>query len=198
VPSIDIDALLIAIRIASFGHGMDLTTVCPSCNHQEEISVDLRIVNDNLKIGDYAQSLQVGDLEIFFRPISYRDVNENNQMQFEQQQGLRLLSSNDVDEKAKAEQLTKSLAAINELTLKTITQSIAAIKTPGATVSEPAFIAEFLNNCDRAIFARLKDRAIELRQQSEIMPLSLECSNCNHKYSQPFTLDMSSFFGDAS
>jgi hypothetical protein len=198
VPNIDMDALLIAIRIASFGHAMDLTTVCPSCNHQEEISVDLRVVNDNLKIGDYTQSLQVGDLEVFFRPISYRDVNENNQMQFEQQQGLRLLSNDAIDEKTKAEQLTKSLAAINDLTLKTITQSIAAIKTPGATVTEPAFISEFLKNCDRAIFARLRDRAIELRQQSEIMPIAIECNNCNHKYSQPFTLDMSSFFGDAS
>jgi len=198
VPNIDMDVLLIAIRIASFGHAMDLTTVCPSCNHQEEISVDLRVVNDNLKIGDYTQSLQVGDLEVFFRPISYRDVNENNQMQFEQQQGLRLLSNDAIDEKTKAEQLTKSLAAINDLTLKTITQSIAAIKTPGATVTEPAFISEFLKNCDRAIFARLRDRAIELRQQSEIMPIAIELNNCYHKYSQPFTLDMSSFFGDAS
>jgi hypothetical protein len=198
VPSIDIDALLIAIRIASFGHGMDLTTQCPSCNHQEEITIDLRSVNDNLRIGNYHESLHIGDLEVFFKPLSYQDVNENNQQQFEQQQGLRLLQDPNVDEKTKAEQLSRSVAAINELTLKTITQSIAVIKTPGAAVTEPEYIYEFLKNCDRAVFNRLRDHAIELRQHSEVQPVAIKCNNCSHEYQQPFTLDMSSFFADAS
>ena len=33
MPSQDIDAVMIAIRIASFGHGMDINTQCPACNH---------------------------------------------------------------------------------------------------------------------------------------------------------------------
>jgi hypothetical protein len=198
MPSIDIDALLIAIRIASFGHGMDLTTQCPSCNHQEEITIDLRSVNDNLRIGNYHESLHIGDLEVFFKPLSYQDVNENNQQQFEQQQGLRLLQDPNVDEKTKAEQLSRSVAAINELTVRTITQSIAVIKTPGAAVNEFEHIYEFLNNCDRAVFGRLRDHAIELRQHSEVQPIAITCSNCSHEYQQPFTLDMSSFFADAS
>jgi hypothetical protein len=198
MPSVDIDAMLIAIRIASFGHGMDLTTVCPSCNHQEEITIDLRAVNDKLRIGNYQESLHIGDLEVFFRPLSYRDVNENNQQQFEQQQGLRILSDDSVDEKTKADQLGKSMTAINELTLKTIAQSIAAIKTPGASVSESEFIMEFLKNCERTVFNRIRDYAIDLRVNSEIQPINLKCNNCSHEYQQPFTLDMASFFGDAS
>ena len=198
VPSIDIDALLIAIRIASFGHGMDLTTVCPSCSTEEEITVDLRSVNDKLQIGNYHESLQVGDLEVFFRPLSYQEVNQNNQQQFEQQQGLRILADDSVDAVTKADQLSRSVAAINELTLQTIAHSIAVIKTPGAEVAEPEFIYEFLKNCDRAVFGRLRDHAIQLRQHSEIQPIAIQCNHCQHKYQQPFTLDMSSFFADAS
>jgi hypothetical protein len=198
VPSIDIDALLIAIRIASFGHAMDINTTCPSCDHRDDITVDLRRVNDALTIGNYQQGLTVGDLEVFFKPMSYRDINRNNQIQFEQQQGLRILNDDSVDEKTKADQLIKSMAAINELTLNTIAQSIAAVKTPSGTVTETEYIAEFLKNCDRAVFAKLRDHAISLRETSEIKPLDIECANCNHKYHQPFTLDMSSFFGAAS
>ena len=198
IPSIDIDSLLIAVRIASFGHGLDLTTRCPNCSHEEEITIDLRSVNDQLTIGDYNTSLHIGDLEIYFKPLSYRDVNENSQQQFDQQQGLRLLQDPNIDEKTKAEQLARSVAAINELTVRTIAQSVAAIKTPGATVTEFEHIYEFLNNCDRAVFNRLRDHAIDLRQQSEIQPIDIQCSSCEHKYQQPFTLDMSSFFADAS
>lgn len=198
MPSIDIDALLIAIRIASFGHGLDLNTECPSCSNQEEITVDLRSVNDKLTIGNYGASLPVGDLEVFFKPLTYKNVNENNQIQFEQQQGLRILADDSIDEKIKAEQLAKSVAAINDLTLRTISQSIAMIKTPGADVTEQAFIHEFLKNCDRAVFNRLRDHAIELKQRSEIQPIAMKCGECQHEYQQPFTLDMSSFFADAS
>jgi hypothetical protein len=198
MPSIDIDALLIAIRIASFGHGMDLTTVCPNCGHEEEITLDLRSVNDKLRIGNYRDSLKIGDLEVYFRPLSYREVNENNQLQFEQQQGLRVLSDPGIDEKTKAEQLTRSVAAINELTVRTIAQSIAVIKTPDAAVTEYNHIYEFLNNCDRAVFGQLRDHAIELRQHSEVKPIDITCNNCSHEYQQPFTMDMSSFFADAS
>lgn len=198
MPSIDIDALLIAIRIASFGHALDLNTQCPNCNHQEEITVDLRAVNDQLRLGNYHESVHLGDLEVFFRPLNYREVNENSQQQFEQQQGLRMLADPNVDEIVKAEQLSKSMAAINNLTVRTIAQSIAAIKTPGAVVTEPEHIHEFLNNCDRAVFNRLRDHAIELRQHSELRPIDIRCSNCEHEYQQPFTLDMSSFFADAS
>jgi hypothetical protein len=74
----------------------------------------------------------VGNLEFYFKPISYRDVNQNNQTQFEQQQALRLIDNDQVEESAKLEQLNVSMRVINQLTLKTVAQSIGAIKTPDA------------------------------------------------------------------
>lgn len=198
MPSTDIDAVLIAIRIASFGHGMDISTMCPSCNHQDDIRIDLRAINDQIHSADYEKSLSVGNLEFYFKPVNYRDVNRNNQTQFEQQQALRVIDNEDVEESIKLEQLNKSMKIINDLTLKTVAQSIGAIKTPDALVTETAFILEFLNNCDSKIFAQLRDHVIALRQSTEIKPIDLSCPECNHHYTQPFTLDMASFFEGAS
>ena len=198
MPSTDIDAVLIAIRIASFGHGMDIDTTCPKCNHTDEITLDLRAINDQIRPGDYDKSLNVGNLEFYFKPINYTDVNQNNQVQFEQQQALRIVNSDEIEESVKVEQLNRSMRVINELTLKTIAQSISAIKTPDALVSEIEYIFEFLNNCDSKLFAQLRDYVIALKQASEIKPIDLACPECSHKYTQPFTLDMASFFGTAS
>jgi len=198
MPSTDIDAVLVAIRIASFGHGMDVNTTCSSCNHQDEITVDLRIINDQILPGEYDKSLSVGNLEFYFKPINYKDVNQNNQVQFEQQQALRILDNAEAEETAKLAQLNQSMKVMNELTLKTVAQSIGAIKTPDALVTEINYIFEFLNNCDSRVFAQLRDHVIALKQASEIKPINLICTECGHKYSQPFTLDMASFFGDAS
>jgi hypothetical protein len=198
MPSTDIDAVLVGIRIASYGHEMEIGTTCPACNEADEISVDLRRVNDMISVGNYDQVLHIGDLEIYFKPITYRTVNQNNQVQFEQQQALRVLDNDDVEETVKLAQLNQSMKIMNSLTLKTVAQSIGAIKTPDALVTELDYIYEFLNNCDSKLFAKLRDHVISLKQASEIKPINLTCSECSHKYTQPFTLDMASFFGDAS
>jgi hypothetical protein len=103
-----------------------------------------------------------------------------------------------VDDKIKLEQLNKSMAVINDTTLNTVAQSIAAIKTPQAMVTETEFIVDFLKNCDSKKFNQLRDYVIGLKQASEIKPIELTCTECSYKYTQPFTLDMASFFGDAS
>jgi hypothetical protein len=197
MPSTDIDAVLVGIRIASYGHEMEIGTTCPACNEADEISVDLRRVNDMISAGNYDQVLNIGDLEIYFKPITYRTVNQNNQVQLEQQQAMQLINS-DADEKIKIDQLNKSIAVINETTLNTVAQSIAAIKTPQAMVTETEFIVDFLKNCDSKKFNQLRDYVIGLKQASEVKPLDLICKECSHKYKQAFTLDLSSFFEDAS
>ena len=198
MPNIDLSPVLIAIRIASYGHGMDITTACPACTHEQELTLDLRVINDKILPGNYDRSLNVGNLEFYFKPISYRDVNQNNQIQFEQQQALRALDNDQVEDTDKLEQLNVSMRVINQLTLKTVAQSIGAIKTPDALVTETEHIFEFLNNCESRLFAQLRDHVIALKQASEIKPIDLVCNECSHKYTQPFTLDMASFFGDAS
>lgn len=197
MPAADLDAVLVGIRIASYGHAMDLEVTCPACNADESVSVDLRVVNDNLKIGDYEKSLSISDLEFWFQPIPYKIVNDNNQMQMEQQQAMRVLDS-DADDTVKLAQLNRSMLMINEVTLRTIAQSIAAIKTPQALVSETEFIIDYLKNCESKIFNQLRDHVIAIKQKSDVQPLAMQCKECNHEYSQPFTLDLSSFFADAS
>jgi hypothetical protein len=41
-PSVDINAILVAIRIASYGHEMELTSQCPKCETVDDYGIDLR------------------------------------------------------------------------------------------------------------------------------------------------------------
>lgn len=197
-PAMDVDTLLIAIRIASYGHDMDFGTKCPKCGHECEHTVDLRGVLDTLRAPDYSQCLRAGDLEIFFKPMSYRDLNDNNAIQFENQKLLTMLPDGEIPDKQKMEALTNALQRITEITVRALSQSIAAIKTPQALVSELPFIEELLKNCDRDLFNRIKDHIIDLKGQSEMPPMKLTCPECQNQYDQAVTLDMSSFFASAS
>jgi hypothetical protein len=197
-PAMDIDSLLIAIRIASYGHDMDFGTKCPKCGHECEHTVDLRGVLDRMRTPDYDKSLQSGDMEIFFRPMTYKNLNDNNAIQFENQKLLQMLPDSEVPDNEKMSALGVALKRITEITVNALAQSIAAIKTPQALVSEPEYIEELLKNCDRDLFNRVRDQIVELKAQAEMPAMNLTCPECKNEYEQAVTLDMSSFFVPAS
>jgi hypothetical protein len=198
VPSIDLDTILIAIRIASYGHDMEFATTCPACQDTTERSVDLRTMLDALRAPDYAAHVSHGDLSIYFRPLNYKNLNDNSALQYEQQKLLQVIPDSTISEADKMTALTQAFKSLTEITIRSLAISITAIKTPQALVSEPAHIEEFLKNCERDLFNQIRDHVLQLREQSELQPLKLECTACNHQYQQALTLDMASFFAPAS
>ncbi len=198
VPNIDLNPLLIAIRIASHGHEMNLNTTCPACKHEEEYSVDMRTILDQLRIPNFAETINHGDLEIVFRPVSYEQQNQSSILQFEQQKILAALPASDLPEQEKMSRLNQALKVVTDLTIQIVCQSIAVIKTANAAVTDSTQIEEFLRNCESKVYNQIRDHVILLRQQSEIPPMKIKCTECNHEYQQPVDLDIANFFDSAS
>jgi hypothetical protein len=198
VPSIDLDTILIGIRIASYGHEMEFGTTCPACEDVSERAVDLRTMLDSLRAPDYTAQVTHGDLEIYFRPLSYKNLNDNSQLQFEQQKLLQVIPDTTVSDQQKMEALNQAFRQLTEITIRSLATSVTAIKTPQALVTEPNYILDFLQNCDRELFNRIREHVLKLREQSELQPLKLQCTACNRQYEQMLTLDMVSFFAPAS
>ena len=197
-PGADVNSILIAIRMASFGHEMELNSACPACNNVDEYTIDLRIVLDGLKMPDYMTPLQQGDLEIALKPMTYRDQNDVNLNQFEQQRVIQSATESDIAEEKKLELLNTALKTITELTVSALKWNIASIRTPQVLVTDPEHIEEFLRNTDRKLFVTIRDLIIEKRSISEFKPVKIKCVACNHEYDQTVTLDHTSFFDQAS
>jgi hypothetical protein len=198
VPAMDVDTILVAIRIASYGHTLEMTTQCPSCKTDEDYGLDLRQVLDQMKSPDYTKSIQYRDIELFFKPMNYKNLNDNNAMQFEEQRILGMLPDTEIPDQDKMAALSAALKKITEITVRALAQSISTIKTPNALVTEPEYIEEFLQNCDRGLFNQIRDHIINIKNESEIKPVTIKCAHCSHEYEQPMTLDMTSFFAAAS
>jgi hypothetical protein len=198
IPAVDVDTILVAIRIASYGHNMEISTTCPNCSHEADYGLDLRRVLENMKAPDYSLPIIEGDLEIFFKPMTYQNLNENNQRQFEEQKILQVLPGTDMPDDQRMSALSAALMKITEITVQALSQSIAAVKTPAALVTEPEYIEDMLKNCDRRLFAKIRDHIVDSKAAAEIQPMTLQCTECTREYQQAVTLDMTSFFEDAS
>lgn len=198
MPGPDLNAILIAIRIASYGANMDVETTCTSCGHTDDYTVNLNSILDSMPKSNFAQSVDHGDLQIYFKPVDYQTQNEINLLQFEQQRILQQLQEADYTEDQKMKLLNNALHEITKLTVRAIASSIAGVRTPAAMVANYSHIEEFLNNCDRNLFVKIRDHAIKLKTDAELPPLKLTCSECKHQYEQAMIMDSTNFFGAAS
>ncbi len=197
-PSIDINAILVALRIASYGHELEITSTCPKCAEPGDFNLDLRTVLDQIKSPDFAECIKHGDLEIFFKPMDYAEQHATNHEQWQEQRLIQMIPGSDLPDDEKIAKLNEALQKLTKLTVNALKHSIACIKTPKAMVTETEFISEFLSNCDRKLFNQIRDQVIVYRESTEFKPMQLTCHSCEHKYNQALTLDMASFFEPAS
>ena len=198
IPAMDVDTILVAIRIASYGHNMEVSTKCPHCQNEDDYGIDLRMMLESMKAPDYSMPVTAGDLEIFFKPMTYKNLNDNNHRQFEEQKILETLPGVEMPNEQRMSALSAALMKITEITVHALSQSIAAVKTPDALVSDPEHIEDMLKHCDRRLFSKIRDHIINIKSQAEIQPMTLKCAACEKEYQQTVTLDMTSFFEDAS
>lgn len=198
MPAMDIDTVLIAIRIATYGHEMPITTKCPQCDTETDYGVDLRRTLETIGRPEYNRTLEVSDLKITLKPMTYKQINANSMTQFEDQKTMQMLQDEGIDAQTRAAKLGEVLKKITAMTAHALAENIAVVVTPQAQVTNIDHISEWLANCDRTIFAKVKDHILDMKSRAELQPLQIKCGNCGHEYPQPFTLDMSNFFGDAS
>ena len=197
MPNIDIDTVLIAIRIASYGHELELGSICPECKTEADYTIDLRTALERIGSSRYDEPLTIDALTFRFRPLTYRQVNANNMSQFEEQKRMQALE-NAQDDEQRAHIMSELLRRLTDVTTDAVANSIDSIAVNDTVVSDAANIREYLNNCDRATFNTVKEHVIACKVASEVKPMHLKCTNCGHEYDQTFTLDMSNFFADAS
>jgi hypothetical protein len=198
MPAMDVDTVLVAIRMASYGSTMEISTRCPHCQDESDYGIDLRNILDNMRAPDYANPVVDGDLEIYFKPMTYKNLNDNNQRQFEEQKILQFIPNAEIPDEQRMSALSAALMKLTEITVNALAQSISAVKTPAALVSEPEYIEDMLKNCDRRLFAKIRDHIVDTKLSAEIQPMTISCAACTKEYQQAITLDMTSFFADAS
>lgn len=193
INSIDLDAILIAVKSATGGNDLEIETTCPKCEEESKYGVNLVGLLTSLKTGDYESELSLNELSIKFRPLTYKEMNQANLGQFELQRAFVAINNLESEED-KIVKTKEALIAITDITMKVLSRTIEHIKTPVSFVRENEYILDFLRNCDKNAYAKIRDYNGELKSASEVKPLKIKCVSCGNEYSQAFSLNSTDFF----
>jgi hypothetical protein len=193
VPSIDLDAILIVIRAATHGSNFEIESSCDNCKETSDYVVDLMHVLGSIQTDGFYDNLEMGDLKIQFKPLTYRQINKGNLAQFDMQREISNLDTiEDFTERSKKS--SETMKKLTNLNIEFLAGSIKTIITPNESVTDNNFILEFLRNCDRTTHDLIRAKIVELREKSSAKPQKMKCVHCSHEYEQPIALNLSDFF----
>lgn len=194
MPSIDVDAALIAIRIATYGDKLEVECNCPHCSEENAYEINLVDRLDHLTGFHYDSVIHYDSLVIHIRPYTYQELTQTNLKTFEQQRILSVINDDKMSEEEKIKRFGESFVKLTELTVDIIAKCIAYVESPNGTTDDPAYIKEFIDNAPREIFDKVSEHISELKIRSDIPDVSVKCNSCQGEFEMPITLDQSNFF----
>lgn len=188
MPAVDIDKVLTAVRIATYGSTLVAGCKCPECENQDQITVNLQSLMDQIASPDFDSPMVYNDLKIYFTPMTYQQLNQNGVIHVSETSIVDLLADETIDDQAKLDQISIIVKQVNELTVVAVAKNIQKVQTPETEVTDRQHIIEWLKNCDQATFSAVKNYILKLKSTCELRPLSVTCSRCGAMYDQPIPL----------
>lgn len=198
----DIDTVLIALRIASYGETMDVTAGVPGTNEQMTHSVNLPQQLEVIRSQNMTDSFQIADgLTVTVRPLTYKQVTQAQLKNFEQQKMFAQVQQSDLPVEEKTKRFNDSFQQLSVLNSSLLIENIKSITLPdGMVVENSAQIKQFVENADAKIIKELEQKLIEIREQGSIKPFTVKSTEEQIKagapatYQVPITFDNANFF----
>ena len=201
-PSIDLDIILIAIRLATYGEKMT-TPLAFGEDIEMEYTVDLRSVSDMLVSQiTWESAVPVSDeLTVFVKPLSYKDITKAALQTFETQKIMQLANNDKMSEDEKIKLFRESFKKLNDATVGALSDSIYRIDTSKGSTDNKEFIKEFIDNVDKDVFNLIQNHLDRLKEQNSIKPIIVPVTDgmraqgiTGDTVEIPLTFDASTFF----
>ena len=198
MPSVDLDAALIAIRIATYGEGMEVSADCPYCDHENDYEINLVTWLEKVSGFNFETEISIDPLTIHIRPYTYKEVTEASLKTFEQQRIIAIVNDENLSDEVKIEKFSESFVKLTELTVDTMAKCVWKISTPAGDVTNLEDILEFIQNSPKDVFQKISDHISKLKDKVALGEQEVACRECEKEFNMPIELDQSSFFGNRS
>jgi len=201
VSNIDLDAILIAIRIATYNETMDLTFTLPNTKIEKSYELDLRVLLDQLVESEYNNLIVKDDFKIEISPLTYKDFTDTALKTFEQQRILKLINDETISEEEKLKIFNESFNKLTQINIETVLKSVVSVQYQNeAPVTKKEHIQEFFDNIDSDFYQKILTHTEEEKKKFTVKPITVQTTEEDQaagapaEFSFPVSFDQSNFF----
>lgn len=193
---LDLDLLLVAIRIATHGNTMTVTHTCSNCKAINDYDIDLGNIVQHFASRTYDNKVVLKDVAIKIHPLSYKEWTNFQMQNFAIQRQLsQTISMTNQEEQNKSVGIL--FEKVGQVQTEMLFAQIEAVETQEATVDQREFIREWLVNSEAAIFESIREHVEKNRLHWQIPPMDVDCPDCSAKNQITVEMDQATFFGTA-
>lgn len=195
----DIDALMIAIRHATYGDDIEINSVCPKCKHDNlfKVNVGQSLSSMTMLEEDYSISLSSG-ITIHVQPYGYKETVKALKAQFEQMKIARDIDSDTMQDDQRLKLFSTSFKTIANLNLNLLTSCIIKI-THGkdGVVTNREHILDFLQNVEKDVYTQLDKLVKDINQVGVKKDFTAKCEKCEHEWQADVDFNPVNFFTES-
>ncbi len=195
MPAHDIDTVLIAIRLASYTHELEIISNCTHCGESNENKIDLRILLDEIPKGKIKNVFKIGDLTFELKPYDFRFVNANNKAKFDQEQLAKTIVGTTMSDEERKEYFESMFSKLADHNVESLVVAIHKISmTSGTIVTDKIQIKEFIDNASRGMIDDIRNIMKKMNETAAIRPTIIKCDHCEKDYEKIVEFNQSNFF----
>lgn len=192
----DVDYILAAIKIASYGNTVELSAKCQHCNESQDFDFDLNTVLNFVDNATIEDTFDYKTLEFQLLPITYKQVTAFGLRIYHIQK--QMVNSRLIEDKAEQEQIQNQLnVEYNEALIDVIIPYIRSITDSQSKENEnnTEQIINFLKSNDREVLNIVTKKINEFIAATSFQDLEVQCGACQETFKVKYNGDYSNFFG---
>lgn len=201
IPTMDIDLILIALRLATYGERMSIRHKVPVINDEVDYDLDLKVLIDKQQQNIWIEQLAISeDFIIFLRPLTYKHLSKTSMQAFETSRILKMVGDETLSDEDKMKVFNESFNKLTLVTIDLIADAIYKIVTTDNEVTDKEHIREFVHNADKDIIKKIQDHLDIIKKKNDLPPLEFttteeqQAKGAPATYSFPISFNESDFF----
>jgi len=203
LPTQDVDVILLAIKLASYGDELHVTAQCPVCKKLNEFTTSIRTILNRVKPFEDEYMVRANDeMVIYLKPQSFEASTKVNLASFEEMKVYQSVVNSEISDYDRSKLFNDSFEKIASLNLDVLADNIMSVIVPSEDASgtieviDRNEIKSFIKNTDRTTISKIREGVAAFKTAGIDKKVELECSNeeCKHNWETEFQFDPSHFF----
>ena len=197
IPAIDVDAILVAIRRATYGEKFDVSAEC-DCDRKQKTdsTVNLDKVIASIRVIEEIKPIELSNgIKVFVKPVTIKNILDLNWTQFEQMRNLQMAEQKDLSQEEQLKLINNSYDILLNTSIKTVCECIEEVLLPeGLAVNDRAQIFEWASQMERPEFKKLEESLMQVAELGINKNINIQCAHCEKTFPSVLDLNPTTFF----
>lgn len=200
IPNPDLDAILVGLRIATYGNDMETNAVCPQCNHENNYTVNLSNLLATVELIEAETVIKLNnDITLKVKPFTIASSISLALYAVEIAQMQRQLSQTEnIDQEAALQAVQTAMTKSSERLVDLISKSVIEVTiTDGEEpiqVTDADQIREWIEVLTVSEYKTIRKKIEEISNKGIQKSMNAQCTECNHTWNVQIGVDPASFF----